>query len=165
MSGLIVASRRISFNRRGVIGNSEREIASAGCRGEVMTSISTLTAVASAICTAFMAFAQPSHSGTSRRGSGDALFSWVDEIIRKTWREQHFSPPWAQATRPTTHRFPDATGSIGNQALTAKSIPGAALPARKRPWPVGRISWVAAQPIERRSSCRPAPPKSSAESS
>jgi len=85
----------------------EREIASAGCRGEVMTSISTLTAVASAICTAFMAFAQPSHSGTSRRGSGDALFSWVDEIIRKTWREQHFSPPWAQVTRPTMQRFPD----------------------------------------------------------
>jgi hypothetical protein len=40
-------------------------------------------------------------------GSGDALFSWVDEIIRKTWREQHFSPPWAQATRPTMQRFPD----------------------------------------------------------
>jgi hypothetical protein len=40
-------------------------------------------------------------------GSGDALFSWVDEIIRKTWREQHFSPPWALATRPTMQRFPD----------------------------------------------------------
>jgi len=40
-------------------------------------------------------------------GSGDALFSWVDEIIRKTWREQHFSPSWAQATRPTMQRFPD----------------------------------------------------------
>jgi hypothetical protein len=40
-------------------------------------------------------------------GSGDALFSWADEIIRKTWREQHFSPPWAQATRPMMQRFPD----------------------------------------------------------
>ena len=40
-------------------------------------------------------------------GSGDALFSWVDEIIRKTWREQHFSPPWAQAARPTMQRFLD----------------------------------------------------------
>jgi hypothetical protein len=40
-------------------------------------------------------------------GSGDALFSWVDEIIRKTWREQHFSPPWGQATRPTMERMAD----------------------------------------------------------
>jgi len=41
------------------------------------------------------------------RGSGDALFSWLDEFIRKTWREQHVSPPWAQVTRPTMQRFPD----------------------------------------------------------
>jgi hypothetical protein len=47
------------------------------------------------------------HRSRYYSGSGDALFSWVDEIIRKTWREQHFSPPWAQATRPTMQRFPD----------------------------------------------------------
>jgi hypothetical protein len=47
------------------------------------------------------------HSRRYYSGSGDALFSWVAEIIRKTWREQHFSPPWAQATRPTMQRFPD----------------------------------------------------------
>jgi hypothetical protein len=47
------------------------------------------------------------HRSRYYSGSGDALFSWVDEIIRKTWREQHFSPPWAQATRPTMQRFSD----------------------------------------------------------
>ncbi len=35
-------------------------------------------------------------------GSGDALFSWVDEIIRKTWYEQHVSP--SQVSRPTMQR-------------------------------------------------------------
>jgi hypothetical protein len=40
-------------------------------------------------------------------GSGDALFSWVDEVVRKTWREQHFSPPWARVTRPTIERMAD----------------------------------------------------------
>ncbi len=75
-------------------------------------------------------------------GSGDALFSWVDEIIRKTWREQHFSPPWAQATRPTMQRFPDrdwvdpqpssdpevdakhSPGSQGTSAGTRSDAPG-----------------------------------------
>jgi len=47
------------------------------------------------------------HGRVEATGSGDALFSWVDEIIRKTWREQHFSPPRAEATRPTMQRFPD----------------------------------------------------------
>jgi hypothetical protein len=32
------------------------------------------------------------------------LFSWVDEIIRKTWREQHASSPQAKPSRPTAQR-------------------------------------------------------------
>jgi hypothetical protein len=40
-------------------------------------------------------------------GSGDALFSWVDAIIRKTWREQHVSPPQAKPSRPTMQRIGD----------------------------------------------------------
>jgi hypothetical protein len=47
------------------------------------------------------------HRSRYYSGSGDALFSWVDEIIRKTWHEQQVSPPWAQATRPTMQRFLD----------------------------------------------------------
>jgi hypothetical protein len=38
-------------------------------------------------------------------GSGDALFSWVDEIIRKTWYEQHVSPPQAKPSQPTMQRI------------------------------------------------------------
>jgi hypothetical protein len=38
-------------------------------------------------------------------GSGDALFSWVDEIIRKTWREQHFSRPPPKPSQPTMQRI------------------------------------------------------------
>src|SRR5215813_4029116 len=38
-------------------------------------------------------------------GSGDALFSWVDETIRKIWREQHISP--SQVRRPTIQRIHD----------------------------------------------------------
>jgi hypothetical protein len=40
-------------------------------------------------------------------GSGDALFGWLDELVRKTWHEQSFSSPWAQTTRPTMQRFSD----------------------------------------------------------
>jgi hypothetical protein len=47
------------------------------------------------------------HRRRYHSGSGDALFSWVGEIIRKTWREQHFSSLWAQATPPMMQRFPD----------------------------------------------------------
>jgi hypothetical protein len=38
-------------------------------------------------------------------GSGDALFSWIDGIIRKTWYEQHVSPPQAKPSRPTRQRM------------------------------------------------------------
>jgi hypothetical protein len=57
-------------------------------------------------------------------GSGDALFSWVDEFIRKTWREQHFSPPWAQATRPTMQRFPDRD-RVDRQPSSDREVPTA----------------------------------------
>jgi len=45
------------------------------------------------------------HRSRYYSGSGDALFSWVDEIIRKTWREQHVSPRQAKPSRPTTQRI------------------------------------------------------------
>ncbi len=61
------------------------------------------------------------HRSRYYSGSGDALFSWVDEIIRKTWREQHFSPPWAQATRPTMQRFPDR-GRIDRQPSSEHEV-------------------------------------------
>ncbi len=80
------------------------------------------------------------HRSRYYSGGGDALFTWVDEVVRKTWYERQVPPPWAQATQRRWNDFPIATGAIGNQALTTKSIPGAALPARKRPWPVGRMS-------------------------
>src|SRR5258708_6837823 len=38
-------------------------------------------------------------------GSGDALFSWVDGIIRKTWYEQHVSPPQTKPSQPTMQRI------------------------------------------------------------
>jgi hypothetical protein len=38
-------------------------------------------------------------------GSGDALFSWVDGIIRKTWYEQHVSPPQAKPSQRTMQRI------------------------------------------------------------
>src|SRR5215470_12599469 len=40
-------------------------------------------------------------------GSGDALFSWVDEIVRRTWYEHQVSPPMAKPSRPTTQRMAD----------------------------------------------------------
>jgi hypothetical protein len=33
-------------------------------------------------------------------GSGDALFTWLDEVVRKTWYEQQVSAPKAQSSRP-----------------------------------------------------------------
>ena len=47
------------------------------------------------------------HRSRYYSGSGDALFSWVDEIIRKTWREQHVSLPQAKPGRPTMQRIDD----------------------------------------------------------
>src|SRR5712672_195251 len=38
-------------------------------------------------------------------GSGDALLSLVDGIIRKTWYEQHVSPPQAKPSQPTMQRI------------------------------------------------------------
>jgi hypothetical protein len=47
------------------------------------------------------------HRRRYNSGSGDALFSWVDEIIRKTWREQYVSPEHAKGSRPTIQRMTD----------------------------------------------------------
>src|SRR5215831_11334514 len=40
------------------------------------------------------------HRRRYNSGSGDALFSWLDEFIRKTWYEQHVSPPQGRPSRP-----------------------------------------------------------------
>jgi hypothetical protein len=47
------------------------------------------------------------HRNRYYSGSGDALFNWVDAIIRKTWREQDLSTPQARPTRPTMQRTVD----------------------------------------------------------
>src|SRR5262249_33827289 len=45
------------------------------------------------------------HRRRYNSGSGDALFSWLDEFIRKSWYEQHVSP--SQISRPTMQRIVD----------------------------------------------------------
>src|SRR5262245_13586122 len=45
--------------------------------------------------------------------------------------------------------FPIATGSIGNQALIAKSTPGAALAFERRPWAIARMPRCTAEPVRR----------------
>jgi hypothetical protein len=47
------------------------------------------------------------HRRRYNSGSGDALFTWIDEVIRKTWREQYVSPEQAKGSRPTTQRIAD----------------------------------------------------------
>jgi hypothetical protein len=76
-------------------------------------------------------------------GSGDALFSWVDAVIRKTWHEQQVSPPWAQATRPTMQRFPDRDcvdrqPSSDHEVDPRRSPAGQEAPVASRPDVLGR---------------------------
>jgi hypothetical protein len=47
------------------------------------------------------------HRRRYNSGSGDALFSWLDEFIRKTWYEQHASPPQVRPSRPRMQRIAD----------------------------------------------------------
>jgi hypothetical protein len=47
------------------------------------------------------------HRNRYYSGSGDALFGWLGEFVRKTWYERQVSRPRAQATRQTMQRFPD----------------------------------------------------------
>jgi hypothetical protein len=47
-------------------------------------------------------------------GSGDALFSYVAELVRKTWYEQHLSPLQVKPNQPTIQRIADHEG-IGRQ--------------------------------------------------
>jgi len=89
------------------------------------------------------------HRSRYYSGSGGALFGWLDEPIRKTWYEQHDSPPQA---RPSDrgNELPIANGPIGNQTLTTNSIPDAALPVGKRLWDSRSDAQGAAEPIRRR---------------
>jgi hypothetical protein len=84
-------------------------------------------------------------------GSGDALFSWVDENIRRTWREQHFSPPRAQASRPTMQRFPDRDRvdrqrSSDHEVDPRRSPTGQAAPVASRSDVLGRATADRAAP-------------------
>lgn len=45
------------------------------------------------------------HRSRYYSGSGDALFGWLDELVRKTWYEHHVSPPQAKPSRPTMQRI------------------------------------------------------------
>lgn len=47
------------------------------------------------------------HRNRYYSGSGDALFGWLGELVRKTWYEQHDSPPQAKPSRPTMPRTAD----------------------------------------------------------
>src|SRR5258708_29790230 len=50
------------------------------------------------------------HRNRYYSGSGDALFTWLDEFIRNTWYERQVSPPQAKPNRPTTQRTADHEG-------------------------------------------------------
>ncbi len=45
------------------------------------------------------------HRGRYYSGSGDALFTWLDGFVRKTWHEQHDSR--SRVRGPTKQPFPD----------------------------------------------------------
>jgi hypothetical protein len=47
------------------------------------------------------------HRRRYNSGSGDTLFNWLDEFIRKTWDERHLPPRVAQPSRPTMQRIAD----------------------------------------------------------
>jgi hypothetical protein len=55
------------------------------------------------------------HRNRYNGGSGDALFSWLDEFIRKTWYEQNVAPSEAKPSRPTMQRIVDPERSSTNQ--------------------------------------------------
>src|SRR6266446_879426 len=78
------------------------------------------------------------HRSRYYSGSGDALFSWVDEMIRKTWREQHVSPPQAKPSRPTMQRIAerewvDQQPSADHEVDRRRSPTGREAPVGNRP--------------------------------
>jgi hypothetical protein len=66
-------------------------------------------------------------------GSGDALFSWVDGIIRKTWYEQHVSPPQAKPSRPTMQRIDDREWGGRQPGADDEVDPRRSSPSREAP--------------------------------
>jgi hypothetical protein len=120
-----------------------------------MTSTSTVIAAGLVTCTAGKAFAHPSRSGkigadwqankipishivtvierhlTDHRrryhsGSGDALFGWLAEHVRRTWEEKRLASPWTQSARATVPRIADHEGivrqaSAGHEANLRRS--------------------------------------------
>jgi hypothetical protein len=77
------------------------------------------------------------HRRRYNSGSGDALFSWLDEFIRKTWREQHVSPPQARPSRPmqriTNREWVDRPPSANHEVDPRRSPPGREVPVGNRP--------------------------------
>ena len=78
------------------------------------------------------------HRRRYNSGSGDALFSWLDEFIRKTWHEQHLSPPQAEVSRPTMKRI--AAGEWIDRQPSADHEVDARRSATGREAPVGNWS-------------------------
>jgi hypothetical protein len=77
------------------------------------------------------------HRSRYHCGSGDALFNWVDGIIRKTWREQHLSTPQARPTRPTMQRtvdreWVDRQPNANYEVDPRRSLTGRDVPASNR---------------------------------
>jgi hypothetical protein len=49
-------------------------------------------------------------------GSGDALFGWLAEVVRKTWYERQASPLHSKPNQPTMQRIADQKGIGGQNA-------------------------------------------------
>jgi len=45
------------------------------------------------------------HRRRYNSGSGDALFSWLAEHVRRTWDEKNLASPWTQSARATMQRI------------------------------------------------------------
>src|SRR5215467_9798959 len=47
------------------------------------------------------------HRRRYNSGSGDALFGWLAEHVRRTWEEKRLASPWTQSARATVPRIAD----------------------------------------------------------
>ena len=79
------------------------------------------------------------HRRRYNSGSGDALFSWLAEHVRRTWDKRTSLHHGPNQPEQRCHELQITNGSIGNQALTPQSISGVALPFEKRLWAIGHM--------------------------
>jgi hypothetical protein len=77
------------------------------------------------------------HRRRYNSGSGDTLFNWLDEFIRKTWNEQHVSPQ-AKLSRPAMQgifdrEWVDRQPSANHEVDHRPSPTGREVPVGNRP--------------------------------